>query len=119
LAEHSELNTLSMSSVDSINPDLAPHGPGFERSYDLAPHAPGTERLYDLSSGNDEEANFLHSLQHVQKGDSHVLLVPQPSITNPNDPLRWSSMKKTLTFANGLAYSFLGAVTGPIMAAGM
>ena len=95
-----------MSSVDSISPHLASH-------------APGTERLYDLASGNDAEANFLHSLQHVRKGDSHVLLVPQPSTTDPNDPLRWSTVKKTSAFANGLAYSFLGAVTGPIMAAGM
>lgn len=80
---------------------------------------PGTERLYDFRPGNVEEAAFLSSLQHVKKGDGHILLVPQPSITDPNDPLLWSTTKKTLTLVNGLAYSFLGAVTGPIMAAGM
>lgn len=81
-------------------------------------HVPGTELLYDLSQGDDADANFVHSLQHVRKGDSHVLLVPQPSLTDPNDPLLWSRIKKSSAFANGLAYSFLGAVTGPIMAAG-
>jgi hypothetical protein len=85
----------------------------------IAPTAPGTERLYDFSHASDDEAEFLRNLQHVRKGDSHILLVPQPSTTDPNDPLSWSTLTKSLTFANGLAYSFLGGVTGPIMAAGM
>jgi hypothetical protein len=78
---------------------------------------PGTELLYDAA---DEKAihQQVAGLQHVKKGDSHVLLVPQPSLTDPNDPLLWPSWKKWTTFANALAYSFLGAVTGPIMAAG-
>lgn len=73
--------------------------------------APGTEFLYD-SSGKYAE------LQHVRHGDHHTL-VPQPSLTDPNDPLRWPSWKKWATFLNGLAYSFLGGVTGPLMAAGI
>lgn len=74
--------------------------------------APGTEFLYDASGMHEE-------LQHVRTGDGHVLLVPQPSLTDPNDPLRWPSWKKWATFSNALAYAFLGGVTGPIMAGGM
>lgn len=81
-------------------------------------HAPGTELLYDLHGDSSIAGEYVHSLQHVKKGDSHILLVPQPSLTDPNDPLLWSRLKKSIVFSNGLAYSFLGAVTGPIMAAG-
>lgn len=87
------------------------------RRVDTTP-VPGTELLFDLATGDDADDSFLRSLQHVKRGDGHVLLVPQPSLTDPNDPLRWSNIKKYATFANGLCYSFLGAVTGPIMAAG-
>ena len=81
--------------------------------------APGTEILYDQESEHGGISRRLHQLQHVRKGDSHILLVPQPSLTDPNDPLRWSAIRKWATFANGLTYAFLGAVTGPIMAAWM
>lgn len=74
--------------------------------------APGTELLYD--------ANDAHGhLQHARHGDGHVLLVPQPSLDDPRDPLRWPPWRKRLTFANALAYAFLGGVTGPIMAGGL
>lgn len=79
--------------------------------YDLP--APGTEYLYDVSGTHDV-------LQHVNNGCDHqVLLVPQPSLTDPNDPLRWPPWKKWMTFVNALTYSFFGGVTGPIMAAGV
>ncbi|KAK4541284.1 hypothetical protein LTR36_008200 [Oleoguttula mirabilis] len=77
-------------------------------------YVPGTEMLYD--SGMRSQ---LSTLQHVKKGDSHILLVPQPSLTDPNDPLCWSNAKKWITLLNGIWYSFNGAITGPIMAAGM
>lgn len=80
--------------------------------------APGTELLYDAGAEQGAQSRHLHSLQHVKKGDGHILLVPQPSLTDPNDPLLWSGRKKWIAFTNGLGYSFLGAVTGPIMAAG-
>lgn len=79
---------------------------------------PGTELLYDNNPTDDATAAYLHGLQHVKHGDSHILLVPQPSIHDPNDPLRWSLTKKWLTLLNGILYSFNGAITGPIMAAG-
>ncbi|RHZ55177.1 uncharacterized protein CDV56_107993, partial [Aspergillus thermomutatus] len=82
-----------------------------EMQYDAAP---GTELLVDQGSHRN-----LDSYQHVIKGDSRILLVPQPSLTDPNDPLRWPLWKKWLTFANGLFYAFNGAVTGPMMAGGM
>ena len=79
---------------------------------------PGTEILLDTSHKGGKDPNALLHLQHAKHGDSHLLLVPQPSLTDPNDPLRWSRFKKWLTLFNGLWYSFNGAVTGPIMAAG-
>jgi len=81
--------------------------------------APGTEILYDRADEHGVDSQRLHSLQHVKKGDGHIILVPQPSLIDQNDPLLWSSWKKWITFSNGLVYAFLGAVTGPIMAAGM
>jgi hypothetical protein len=75
---------------------------------------PGTEMLYDL--GQSEQA---HHLQHVKHGDGHILLVPQPSLTDANEPLRWPTWKKWVVLFNAVWYSFNGGVTGPIMAAGM
>jgi len=77
--------------------------------------APGTEILYDVDDG--VASKKLHNLQHVKKGDGHLLLVPQPSLTDPNDPLRWSTLKKWVAFLNALGFSFMGSVTGPIMTA--
>ncbi|KAF5566668.1 major facilitator superfamily transporter [Fusarium phyllophilum] len=71
---------------------------------------PGTELLYDNAS----------HLQYVKDTQgNHIILVPQPSTTDPNDPLRWSRAKKWIVFLNGVFYAFMGSVTGPIMAAGM
>ena len=80
---------------------------------------PGTEILLDIASqkGGHDPARLAH-LQHAKHADTNLLLVPQPSLTDPNDPLRWSRRKKWLTLLNGLWYSFNGSVTGPIMAAG-
>ena len=80
--------------------------------------APGTEILYDEEGEHGATSHWLHTLQHVPKGDSHILLVPQPSLTDPNDPLKWSTFKKWVVLLNAVFYSFMGAVTGPIMAAG-
>lgn len=76
--------------------------------------APGTEILYDIAEDGTRSSK-LHHLQHVKSGDGHLLLVPQPSLTDPNDPLRWSSAKKWAAFLNASGYSFMGSVTGPIM----
>ena len=79
-------------------------------------NAPGTELLYDTGRAGSRVAR----LQFIRDSDgNHVLLVPQPSLTDPNDPLRWSTVKKWHTFLNGVTYAFMGSVTGPIMAAGM
>lgn len=86
-----------------------------------APAVPGTEVLMDMAVGDDNEKQHIHfqSLQHVEgKEGGHLLLVPQPSLTDVNDPLRWSQTKKWLVLGNGIFYAFNGAVTGPIMAAG-
>ncbi|KAL5356427.1 major facilitator superfamily domain-containing protein [Aspergillus floccosus] len=76
--------------------------------------APGTELLID-----QEHLPSVSTYQHITHGDKEILLVPQPSLNDPNDPLLWSRRKKWLTFGNGLLYAFNGAVTGPMMAGGM
>lgn len=51
--------------------------------------APGTELLiYD--ENNESHKN----LQTTSKDDIRIILVPQPSLTDPNDPLRWPLWKK-------------------------
>ncbi|KAG4412730.1 hypothetical protein IFR04_014127 [Cadophora malorum] len=81
-------------------------------------NAPGTEILMD-DDGPGTSGRYLHTLQHAKTGDGHILLVPQPSLTDPNDPLRWSTPWKWTVLMNGVAYAFNGAVTGPMMAGGM
>jgi hypothetical protein len=75
--------------------------------------APGTEFLVD-----DDVSTTTHSYQHIRQGNRRVILVPQPSLTDPNDPLLWPRWKKWLVLGNGLFYAFNGAVTGPMMAGG-
>jgi hypothetical protein len=79
--------------------------------------APGTTLLIDVDV-QDPEARNIHALRHADTGDGRILLVPQPSLTDPNDPLKWSAWKKWIVLALACCYSFLGAVTGPIMAGG-
>jgi hypothetical protein len=38
---------------------------------------------------------------------SKIILVPTPSPTNPNDPLRWPKAKKHIAFASICAFTFL------------
>ena len=80
--------------------------------------APGTEILFD-GSDNGSISERLQHLKHRETGDGRMLLVPQPSLNDPNDPLNWSTLKKNITFFNGCWFAFMGAITGPIMAAGM
>lgn len=78
--------------------------------------APGTEILVDQ---NERDKEYLHGYQHVvTHRNTRILLVPQPSLNDPNDPLRWPRWKKWITLFNGLFYSFNGAMTGPMMAGG-
>jgi hypothetical protein len=85
---------------------------------DQIQNAPGTTFLIDTGEQDEKGDMHLHALQHAQTGDGRILLVPQPSLTNPNDPLKWSLSKKWTVLLIACCYSFLGAVTGPIMAAG-
>lgn len=77
------------------------------------PEAPGTELLIL------QDHLALSQYKYVTRGQERVLLVPQPSLDDQNDPLLWPRWKKWLTFSNGLVYAFLGSVTGPMMAGGM
>ena len=60
--------------------------------------APGTEILID-----EDQTEAISHLQHAKVGDGHILLVPQPSLCDPNDPLRWPAWKKWMvsTGTNG------------------
>lgn len=101
-----------------MEPRMATNGSDDE----IAAHfqaAPGTEILYDQEGDHGATSKRLKTLQHLKHGDSHILLVPQPSLVDPNDPLRWSTAKKWGTFLNACWYAFNGSVTGPIMAAGV
>jgi hypothetical protein len=75
---------------------------------------PGTELLID-----QDNSHAIQQYQHVAHGDSRLLLVPQPSLTDPNDPLLWPRWKKWAVFGNSLFFAFNGGVTGPMMAAGV
>ena len=72
--------------------------------------APGTTLLYDKQGDAGVTSKRLHTLQHVQHGDANILLVPQPSATDRNDPLLWPSWLKWTVLANGCFYSFMGSV---------
>lgn len=78
---------------------------------------PGTEILFDEGPSGRSDVDRSH-LKHRTRGDARILLVPQPSRTDANDPLNWSTPKKSIAFFNGCWYAFMGAITGPIMAAG-
>lgn len=82
-------------------------------------HVPGTEILFDDLSHQTTLPSPQHQLKSRAKGNAQLLLVPQPAPNNPNDPLRWSRRKKAVVFFNGCWFAFMGAVTGPIMAAGL
>jgi hypothetical protein len=55
-------------------------------------HVPGTVNL-DEAAGT-ATVNNSH-LKHGTGKNSHIVLVPQPS-DDPNDPLNWSTMKKSI-----------------------
>ena len=80
--------------------------------------SPGTELLFDGDLDKMGQARHLQ-LKHIETSTgSRLVLVPQPS-DDPNDPLQWPLSKKYVTLAIGIMYSTLGAITGPLMAAGI
>ncbi|VEU23247.1 DEKNAAC104370 [Brettanomyces naardenensis] len=60
---------------------------------------PGTVHFVDIDKSLDVQHN----------GDSDLVLIPQPS-EDPNDPLKWSSLKKNLQFLLLWFWAFLTAV---------
>ena len=84
-----------------------------------ASHTPGTELLFDPRDRSSPEALAAKSkLQHRKHGDKSLILQPQPSIVDRNDPLSWSSRAKLMTYFNALFYAFDGSMLGPLMSAG-
>ncbi|ETS81161.1 hypothetical protein PFICI_06163 [Pestalotiopsis fici W106-1] len=80
---------------------------------------PGTELLYHNDKDHAITTVEGYPIQYIERDDGCIILVPQPSPNDPNDPLRWPAWLKWSTFLNALSYSFMGGVTGPIMAAMM
>ncbi|CAK7200604.1 hypothetical protein SEUCBS139899_003302 [Sporothrix eucalyptigena] len=93
----------------------AQHRPIAPEGDEIMQRAPGTELLFDTAMHHGEATG----LQFIQQNGQTIFLVPQPSLTDPNDPLNWSHRKKWAVYLNGVAYAFMGSVTGPIMSAGM
>ncbi|KAF5699381.1 major facilitator superfamily transporter [Fusarium mundagurra] len=79
-------------------------------------HAPGTITLDHNSAGSNAEGR---SLKHGSGKYSHIVLVPQPS-NDPNDPLNWSSVKKTAVFSIILLGTAVNCVVpAPLLNAGI
>jgi hypothetical protein len=99
---------------------LPPGAPRFQNEIEIAQaiqRSPGTELLFDGDLDNVGQAHHLR-LKHIETKIGRLVLVPQPC-DDPNDPLQWSLSKKYVTLAIGIVYSTLGAITGPLMAAGI
>ncbi|KAJ4211750.1 hypothetical protein FSOLCH5_006495 [Fusarium solani] len=79
-------------------------------------HVPGTVNL-DEAAGT-ATVNNSH-LKHGTGKNSHIVLVPQPS-DDPNDPLNWSTMKKSIVMTIILmGTTFVCIVPTPMLNAGI
>jgi hypothetical protein len=60
-------------------------------------------RFHSLKELDDSEGNVrLHNDK-----DTAVILYPAPSLTDPNDPLRWPLWRKHVAFGSVCAFAFL------------
>jgi hypothetical protein len=60
-------------------------------------------RFHSLKELDDSEGNVrLHNDK-----DAAVILYPAPSLTDPNDPLRWPLWRKHVAFGSVCAFAFL------------
>ncbi|KAI0123387.1 major facilitator superfamily domain-containing protein [Xylariales sp. AK1849] len=80
-------------------------------------HAPGTDVILDQGAANLTIRSDL--LKHGSGRNAHILLVPQPS-DDPNDPLNWSMMKKSIVFSIILmGTGIICVVPAPMLNAGI
>ena len=75
--------------------------------------APVTNLLYDEEVEHGATLKWLHTVQHVPKGDSHIFLLLSRHLQIQMAHFDGSSVKKWAVLLNGVFYSFMGAVTGP------
>ena len=62
-------------------------------------------RLHTLHELDKTEGTF--QLRKADADASSLVLVPRPSETDPNDPLRWPVWKKHVAFISVCAFTFL------------
>lgn len=62
-------------------------------------------RLYTLHELDTTEGTV--QLRKSDTGTSSLVLVPRPSVNDPNDPLRWPTWKKHVAFFSVCAFTFL------------
>lgn len=55
----------------------------------------------------DRSEGTVQLQQHTSSGENTIVLVPAPSKTDPNDPLRWPRWKKHVCFTSVCAFTFL------------
>ncbi|CAJ0553033.1 Ff.00g115450.m01.CDS01 [Fusarium sp. VM40] len=79
-------------------------------------HAPGTITLDQAAAGSHSEGS---NLKRGSGKNSNIVLVPQPS-DDPNDPLNWSSLKKSVAFSIILmGTAFICVIPAPMLNAGI
>ncbi|KAJ4250194.1 hypothetical protein NW762_012009 [Fusarium torreyae] len=79
-------------------------------------HVPGTITLDQSAAGSHAEGS---TLKRVSGRNSCIVLVPQPS-DDPNDPLNWSFLKKTVVFSIILmGTAFICVIPAPMLNAGI
>ena len=64
-------------------------------------------RFTSLRDLDQTDGTVLLQQTTSEEFSSNILLYPQPSPTDPNDPLRWSLWKKHVAFASVCAFTFL------------
>ncbi|KAJ7141221.1 MFS general substrate transporter [Mycena epipterygia] len=82
-------------------------------------HVPGTA-LFSEDPNAAAYAAYdgidISTLQHGTGKDKDIILVPQPSKTDPNDPLLWPKWKKHLFFLILVYGTVLAGAVGPLVA---
>ncbi|KAJ6561902.1 MFS general substrate transporter [Mycena capillaripes] len=83
------------------------------------PHVPGTA-LFSEDPNATAYAAYegidIHTLQHATGKHKDIILVPQPSRLDPNDPLLWPTWKKHMFFLILIYGTVLAGAVGPLVA---
>jgi hypothetical protein len=64
-------------------------------------------RDFDSTDGTVQLQQQISAIDDNTRTKQQIILVPTPSATDPNDPLRWPQHKKHIAFASVCAFTFL------------